>query len=79
MKKISLYGIWNKKGNGFDCDGDKLHILSKSYAQYVNIYSPTEDFILSDNFFDMEAGERTVDILEGDPKTLCVRSVFDIK
>lgn len=67
------------KGNGFDCDGDKLHILSKSYAQYVNIYSPTEDFILSDNFFDMEAGERTVDILEGDPKTLCVRSVFDIK
>ena len=60
-------------------DGDKLHILSKSYAQYVNIYSPTEDFILSDNFFDMEAGERTVDILEGDPKTLCVRSVFDIK
>lgn len=60
-------------------EGNLLHIISESYAQQVNIYSPDEDFILSDNFFDMEKGERTVEILEGNPKNLLVRSVFDIR
>ena len=43
------------------------------------IYSADEDFVLEVYFFDMEAGERTVKIIEGDPKNLCVRSVFDIR
>ncbi len=60
-------------------DGDTIRVNAKSYAKYVNIYSPDEDFILSDNFFDMEIGERTVKILEGDPKNLLVRSVYDIR
>ncbi len=60
-------------------DGDSITVKAVSYAQKVNIYSDDEDFVLSDNFFDMEAGERVVKILEGDPKSLKVRSVYDIK
>lgn len=60
-------------------EGDSIRVAAKSYAQKVNIYSEDEDFILSDNFFDMEAGERVVKILEGDPEHLSVRSVYDIK
>lgn len=60
-------------------DGDNIRVTAKNYAQKVNNYSEDEDFILSDNFFDMEAGERIVKILEGDPKNLAVRSVYDIK
>ena len=35
--------------------------------------------ILSDNFFDMEAGSKTVEILSGNPKNIKLRSVYDIK
>ena len=59
--------------------GTTLRITADSYAQQVCVYSPDEDFILSDNFFDMEKGTRCVEILEGDPKNLCVRSVYDIR
>ena len=58
---------------------NKIYVKAESYAQKVNIYSPDDDFILSDNFFDMEAGECSVEILEGDPGKLSVRSVYDIR
>ena len=32
----------------------------------------------SDNYFDMDAGEYTVEIIEGTPENLKCRSVFDI-
>lgn len=35
--------------------------------------------ILSDNYFDMNAGKKTVEILEGSPKTIVLRSVYDIR
>lgn len=60
-------------------EGNKIYVKSESYAQKVNIYSPDDDFILSDNFFDMEAGECSVEILEGNPAELSVRSVYDIR
>ena len=44
--------------------------------------SPIQDFfdlILSDNFFDMGKGEKTVKILSGKPTDLKVKTVFDIK
>ena len=56
-----------------------ISVTSKSYAQQVEIYSNAEDFILSDNFFDMEPGTRKVTVLEGNPKNVFVRSVFDIR
>ena len=59
--------------------GNQIIVTAKSYAQNVEIYSNTDDFILDDNFFDMEKGERCVTILEGDPKDISVRSVYDIR
>ena len=60
-------------------EGNAVFVTSISYAQQVEIYSEDEDFILSDNFFDMEPGTRKVAVLEGNPKNIYVRSVFDIR
>ena len=62
-----------------EINGNKITVYSQGYARSVEIYSPDSDFILSDNFFDMNGGSKTVDILEGIPKTIAVRSVYDIK
>jgi len=59
-------------------DGDKITVKSNAYAKSIEVYSEDEDFILSDNYFDINAGEKTVEILRGDPKNLKVRSVYDI-
>ena len=63
----------------YEISGNKITVFADSYARYVEIYSPDSDFILSDNFFDMNAGSKTVEILEGEPKTIVLRSVFDIQ
>ena len=60
-------------------DGDEIVVTAEAYAKSVEIYSDDSDFILSDNFFDMNGGEKRVKIVEGTPKSLKVRSVFDIK
>ncbi len=58
---------------------DEITIKSHSYAKSVEIYSNTEDFLLSDNFFDMNNEEVVVKILSGNPKNIKLRSVYDIK
>ena len=58
--------------------GDEITVYADTYAAYVEIDSPDSDFILSDNYFDMNAGARTVKILEGTPSNICLRSVFNI-
>ena len=63
----------------YEIDGNMLTVFADSYARMVEIYSPDSDFVLSDNYFDMNAGEKTVEILEGTPKTIVLRSVYDIK
>ena len=60
-------------------DGDEIVVKSTAYARSVEIYSPDSDFILSDNFFDMNAGEKRVSVIEGTPGELKVRSVYDIR
>ena len=60
-------------------DGDEIVVKSAAYAKSVEIYSPDSDFILSDNFFDMNAGEKRVSVIEGTPGELKVRSVYDIR
>ena len=62
----------------YEINGDEITIFADAYAKYVEIDSPDSDFILSDNYFDMSAGSKTVKILEGTPKTIKLRSVFDI-
>ncbi len=59
--------------------GDELTVYADSYAQYVEIDSPDCDFVLSDNYFDMNAGVKTVKILEGKPENIRLRSVYDIR
>lgn len=63
----------------FSRHGDEITVRADAYAMFVEIDSPDSDFLLSDNYFDMEPGEKTVKILRGEPKTIRLRSVFDIR
>ena len=60
-------------------EGDEIVVRASAYAKSVEIYSPDSDFILSDNFFDMNAGEKRVKVIEGEVGELRVRSVYDIR
>lgn len=57
--------------------GDELLVRAKAYAKGVEIQNGEEDLLLSDNYFDMEAGEKRVKIIGGDPTDLRIRSVYD--
>lgn len=59
--------------------GNKIVVSAAAYAKSVEIWSPDCDLVLSDNFFDMNSGEKRVAILSGDPQTLRLRSVYDIR
>ncbi len=63
----------------YEINGDEITVFADAFAKYVEIDSPDSDFILSDNYFDMNAGSKTVKILEGTPKTIRLRSVYDIR
>ena len=63
----------------YEMHGDELTVTADAYAKYVEIDSPDSDFILSDNYFDLNGGSKTVKILEGTPKTIAIRSVYDIR
>ena len=63
----------------YEIKGEEITVYADAYARYVEIDSPDSDFILSDNYFDMNAGSRTVKVLEGTPKTIALRSVYDIR
>ena len=63
----------------YEVNGDEITVFSKSYASYVEIDSIDSDIILSDNYFDMNAGSKTVKILEGTPTNIRLRSVYDIQ
>lgn len=58
--------------------GKTITVSANAYAKSVEIRNENEDLVLSDNFFDMEKGSTQVDIIHGEPKGLCVRSVYDI-
>ena len=60
-------------------EGDEIVVTAECYARSVEIDSPDGDLILSDNYFDMEAGSRRVKILKGQAKALTLRSVYDIR
>jgi beta-mannosidase len=60
-------------------DGDTISIESDSYAKSVEIQNENQDMILSDNYFDMNAGKKTVNIISGKAEGLKLRSVFNIQ
>ena len=60
-------------------EGDEIVVTAKAYAKSVEILNENEDLILSDNYFDMNPGEKRLKIVRGDASVLRIRSVFDIK
>ena len=59
--------------------GDEIIVTADAYAKSVEIDSLSSDFLLSDNYFDMNAGEKRVKILKGNAENIRLRSVFDIR
>jgi len=59
-------------------EGDEVVVSSAAYAKSVEILNEEEDLILSDNYFDMEKGEKRVKVISGKPENLHIRSVYDI-
>ena len=59
--------------------GDEIVVSAKAYAKSVEIRNDNDDLILSDNFFDMNAGEKHIKIIKGQAEGLRVRSVYDIR
>ncbi len=62
-----------------EVEGDELVVHAKAYAKSVEILNEQEDLLLSDNYFDMNAGEKRVKIISGAPEGLRLRSVYDIR
>ena len=58
---------------------DEIVVEADAYARAVEISNARDDLVLSDNFFDMNAGVVRVKILRGTPDGLRVRSVYDIR
>lgn len=75
---VPKYFAFENPNLRYELNGDEITVYADSYAQYVEIDSPDSDFVLSDNYFDMNAGSKTVKIVEGTPKTIRLRSVYDI-
>lgn len=59
-------------------EGSRITVKADAYAKNVEITGVDGDLRLSDNFFDMEAGEHTVEIEAGDASEIKCRSVWDI-
>lgn len=59
-------------------NGNEIIVTANKYARSVEIQCGA-DVLLEDNFFDMNAGTKTVKILRGDVDSVSVRSVFDIR
>lgn len=60
-------------------EGDEIVVTSKTYAKSVEILNEDETMLLSDNYFDLNGGEKRVKILKGEATGLRVRSVYDIR
>ena len=59
-------------------DGEWITVKADAYAKSVEIQNENEDLILSDNYFDMNGGEKKVRILDGEPKQITLRSVYAV-
>ncbi|MCM1122356.1 MAG: glycoside hydrolase family 2 protein [Eubacterium sp.] len=60
-------------------EANTLYISAQAYAKSVEIEGVDGDVKLSDNFFDMNPGEKRIEIVEGDATEFALRSVYDIR
>ena len=61
-----------------ETDGQKVTVKADAYARQVWLESDDPDLLLSDNAFDMNAGEVRVRVLRGDPTGIRARSVWNL-
>jgi len=59
-------------------DEKYITVSAKAYAKSVELYSDDEDFVLSDNYFDINADSVTVEVLRGNLQNVKVRSVYEL-
>ena len=60
-------------------EGSEIVVSCEHYAKGIEIRNESDDLILSDNFFDMNGGEKRVRVIEGIPDKIEVRSVWSIR
>jgi beta-mannosidase len=60
-------------------EGDEIIVKAEHFAKSIEMRNENDDLILSDNFFDLNGGERRVKIIKGEPVNLEVRSVYSIR
>lgn len=58
--------------------GNQITVKSSAYAKSVQIEGEDGDIITSDNFFDMEKGEKTVTVVSGKTEKIILRSIYEI-
>ena len=56
----------------------EIVVKAHAYARSVELVCEG-DALLEDNFFDMDAGERRIRIVRGEPGKVTARSVYDIR
>ena len=59
-------------------EGDEIFVTAEAYARSVEVQCGA-DVVLSDNYFDMDAGTYSVKIIRGQIENISVRSVYDIR
>ncbi len=59
-------------------EGNRITVSASKYAKSVEISNDNEDLILSDNYFDLNADSKTVEVISGTIDNLRLRSVYDI-
>jgi len=70
---------WEDPKLSYKISGDTITIKAAAYAKSVEIQNTNQDMVLSDNYFDMNAGEKKIKIISGKAGKLKLRSVFDIR
>lgn len=60
-------------------EGDELVVTAAAYAKDVELLNENEDWVLSDNYFDMEPGVRRIKILRESAEKVRIRSAYDIR
>ncbi len=63
----------------YEVSGDEIIVKASAYARGVEVQNEDETLVLSDNYFDMNVGEKRLKVVRGSTKGLHLRSVYDIR
>lgn len=63
----------------YTVNGNEITVTADAYAKSVEILNDNEDLNLSDSYFDMNTGTKTVTVESGEITKLRLRSVYDIR